>query len=237
MSEQHREQAVILTGGARSARASLGPTAWAVLEELTLGAERGEDGRLVVTTSVRRLAAALGLDKDTVGRALARLTAGGFVFRRAAESAAKGSCYVVAPIAGLTRIDDGSGPVLPTTAVRPSNGDKPQRPEVGDGARPRRPRQAPSTAGGRTPRSAQLSLLDDDAAPNDATTDAPSQTPPPATSTQSATPIDQPDAEPDDDHHHRHPIPPIRTPDSCHVCDEADATGPGGRSGGGAKPC
>ncbi len=30
---------------------------------------------------------------------------------------------------------------------------------------------------------------------------------------------------------------PIRTPDSCHVCDEADPTGPGGRSGGGANPC
>ncbi|MDQ3640924.1 MAG: helix-turn-helix domain-containing protein, partial [Actinomycetota bacterium] len=159
MSEPGPEPAVTLTGGARPTRAALGPTAWAVLEELTLGAERGQDGRLVVTTSVRRLAAVLGLDKDTVARALGRLSSGGFVFRRGLERAANGSCYVVAPIAGLTRV--GVSSILPDTAVRPSDGDSPQRPEVGDGARPRRPRQAPSTAGGRLPRSAQLSLLGD----------------------------------------------------------------------------
>ncbi len=193
MSEQRPESAVVLTGAACSAKAALGPTAWAVLEELTLGAERGRDGRLVVTTSVRRLAVVLGLDKDTVARALGRLSAGGFVVRRAPERPADGSCYVMATVAGLTRLDAGDDPdaVVRDTDARPSNGDSSRRPELGDGSRPRRPRRARGPAGGGPPRADQLSLLGDDLAPDDATTTTPSPTPSPTTSTRPSTPVDQ----------------------------------------------
>ncbi len=189
MREPAPEPAVTLTGGGRPTRAALGPTAWAVLEELTLAATPNDDGRLVVTTSVRRLAATLGLDKDTVARALGRLGSAGFVFRRAFERPTNGSCYVLTPIVGLNRV--GFSPVLLDTAVRPSDGDSPQCPEVGDGSRRRRPRRSSGAAGGRTPQDGQLSLLGDDATPDDATTDAPSQTPPSTTSTRPSTLVDQ----------------------------------------------
>lgn len=151
MSQQ--EPAVVLTHAARSAKAALGPTAWVVLEELALGAERHSDGRLFVSTSVRRLGAVLGLDKDTVARALARLRAAGFVLRCTAERPVNASSYVVASISGLARVGvgvglGGSDPVFPGRAVRPSDGDRSRRPEVGDGARPRRSRRALGADGG-----------------------------------------------------------------------------------------
>ncbi len=236
MSEPGPEPTVVLTGAARAAKAGLGPTAWAVLEELTLGAERGEDGRLVATTSVRRLGTALGLDKDTVARALVRLAAAGFVLRCSTERPADGSHYVVTPISGLTRLG-AADPVATSTVVRPSNGDRPGRPEVGDGARRRRLRRAPVADDSPVSRAAQLSLLGEDAAPEDDTTTTSSTTAPTPTSTQHRTPLDQLDTEPDDDHHHRYAISPIRTPDSCHPSGEADAAGLGGSGGGGADPC
>jgi len=237
------EPALVLTGAAGSAKAALGPTAWAVLEELTLGAERGGDGRLVATTSVRRLAAALGLDKDTVARALARLSSAGYVLRCSTGLPANGSCYVVAPISGLTRrgvgvgVGVGSDPGVPNTAVRPSVGDRVRRPEDGDAARPRRPRPAPDGDGGPVSRAGQLSLLADDASPSGATT---VPTPDPQSPTAPA-PKDQapqqPDTEPDDDQHHRFRTSPIRITDSCHPSGGANAPGPGASSGGGAERC
>ena len=243
MSEQGPEPAVVLTRAACSAKAALGPTAWVVLEELALGAERGSDGRLVVTTSVRRLGAALGLDKDTVARALARLSAGGFVLRCAPERPVNASCYVVASISGLTRVGvglGGSDPVLPGRAVRPPDGDGPQRPEVGDGARPRRSRRAPGADGGPAPRAGQLSLLADDAAPDDATTATSSPTTDlliPATDTTTNPTQSNLDTELEDDHHKSYASSPNRRTDSCHPSGEATAAPSGGHRRGGAHPC
>ena len=59
-------------------RRSLGPTAWFVLEELLWRAETAQ-GQLQVQISTRELAAALGLNKDTVTRALGRLRNAGVV--------------------------------------------------------------------------------------------------------------------------------------------------------------
>jgi hypothetical protein len=244
MSEQGPEPAVVLTRAACSAKAALGPTAWVVLEELVLGAELSADGRLVVTTSVRRLGAALRLDKDTVARALARLSAGGFVLRCAAERPVNASCYVVASISGLTRVGVGLGdsdPVLPGRAVRPPDGDRTRRPEVGDGARPRRSRRVPVADGGPAPRAGQLSLLlADDAAPNDATTATSSPTTDlliPATDTTTNPTQSKLDTELEDDHHKSYASSPNRTTDSCHPCGEDAGAPSGGHRGGGAQRC
>ena len=50
--------------------------AWCVLEDLIDDAHSDERGRQVASSSVRRLAANLGVSKDTTARALRRLTAG-----------------------------------------------------------------------------------------------------------------------------------------------------------------
>jgi hypothetical protein len=50
----------------------VGPTAWTVLTALALDAERS-DGELIALASVRSLAAELGLNTDTVARAIVRL--------------------------------------------------------------------------------------------------------------------------------------------------------------------
>ncbi len=54
-SRQSPEPAVVLTGVAPAAKAALGPTAWAVLGGTDPRRRNCEDGRLAVTTSVRRL--------------------------------------------------------------------------------------------------------------------------------------------------------------------------------------
>lgn len=59
------------------ARRALAPSAWLVLEELARTA--GDGG--VAMTNVRRLAADLGMSKDTAARALQRLIAAGLVER------------------------------------------------------------------------------------------------------------------------------------------------------------
>jgi DNA-binding IscR family transcriptional regulator len=65
-------EAITLRPGAISAARRLGSTAWTVLTALSLDAEPTDDGA-VVRASVRWLGRELGLNKDTVARALARL--------------------------------------------------------------------------------------------------------------------------------------------------------------------
>ena len=72
---------VTVTAAARPLRRRVGPTPWAVLEDMVCDAERDATGRLVAPTSVRRLAANRGLSKDTVARALTRLIDEGFIRR------------------------------------------------------------------------------------------------------------------------------------------------------------
>jgi hypothetical protein len=66
----------------RALRRSLGPTAWAVLADLRLDATADDAGTQVVRTSARRVAAHLGIGKDTAARALVRLSALGLLHRR-----------------------------------------------------------------------------------------------------------------------------------------------------------
>ena len=69
----------------------VGPTPWAVLEDMATDAELDGSGQLVVSTNVRQLALNLGLSKDTVARAISRLVDAGLVTRRPTARAAGGT--------------------------------------------------------------------------------------------------------------------------------------------------
>ena len=95
----------MIDGGVECAtlRRTLGATAWFVLEELALRAAVDGYGKLVVQVSTRELAESLGLNKDTVTRALARLRECkhiGVVARGGSAGAARFAIH--AP--GLTRV-------------------------------------------------------------------------------------------------------------------------------------
>lgn len=76
MSTERRD--VVLTADCGGLRRRLGPTAWVVFEEL-LAVSTGTGERCRACVSVRGLGRALGLNKDTVARALIRLAAAGLV--------------------------------------------------------------------------------------------------------------------------------------------------------------
>ena len=81
---------LVLTAAARSLRRALGPTAWAVLEELTAEGSPdadGDAGVVVVATTLRDLAEALGMGRDAVARALQALALAGWVRSDAARGA------------------------------------------------------------------------------------------------------------------------------------------------------
>lgn len=84
--------------GARKLRRLVGPTAWAVLEDLAADAHP-EGSRLVAHTNVRRLADNLGLSKDTTARSLRRLVGAALVTRveepRAADGTFARAAYVL----------------------------------------------------------------------------------------------------------------------------------------------
>ncbi len=61
-----------------------------ILEDIALDARIDDAGRLVSETSVRRIAANLGRNRDTVTKHLARLRAQGFVFSEEAREVASG---------------------------------------------------------------------------------------------------------------------------------------------------
>jgi hypothetical protein len=87
---------ITVASSSRGTRRLVGPLAWVVLEELALRAVAG-NGALAVETSVRDLAGSLGVGKDAIAAALARLTELGLVrcqTRRAAGRYA-GSAYVL----------------------------------------------------------------------------------------------------------------------------------------------
>jgi len=71
------DRRVVLTAGAFELRRRLGPTAWVVFEELLLASTGTET--CAASVSVRSLAGRLGLSKDTIARALARLRAAGLI--------------------------------------------------------------------------------------------------------------------------------------------------------------
>ncbi len=80
----------------RALRRSLGPPAWAVLAELHLDAVPGGTDARVGATSARRIAAQLGISKDTAARALRRRTAAAIV-RRRPQATSAGGRFALAP--------------------------------------------------------------------------------------------------------------------------------------------
>ncbi len=73
--------ALAVTAPARDLCRALGLTAIVVLQDVTLDARIDPTGQLVAETNVRRIAAHLGISKDTAARALVRLVDAGLVTR------------------------------------------------------------------------------------------------------------------------------------------------------------
>lgn len=107
-------------------RRRLGPTAWVVFEELLL-VSSGPRDRCRASVSVRTLASRLGLAKDTVARALARLRRAGLVSncqsRSEAGTFSTGSYQLTIP-SSITFDDHTPGP--PTT-LRSNSRTRPSR--------------------------------------------------------------------------------------------------------------
>lgn len=76
---------------AQTMRRQLGPVAWAALEDVLCEVTIEEDGRSTARTSVRRIAAGLGVSKDTAARALARLVDAGLLVRHEGARADDGT--------------------------------------------------------------------------------------------------------------------------------------------------
>ena len=83
-------------------RRQLGATAWFVLEELVIRSALEDDGSLRAQVSTRDLAVSLGLNKDTMTRALAQLRARGVVAVLARGGAAGASIFAIDLPAGVT---------------------------------------------------------------------------------------------------------------------------------------
>jgi DNA-binding transcriptional ArsR family regulator len=79
-----------VTPECRTIRATVGPVAWVVLEELALTATRGRS--LETATTIRDLADAVGLSKDTVASGLRRLMKHGLV-TRVAQRDRRSGCF------------------------------------------------------------------------------------------------------------------------------------------------
>ena len=113
---------------AREFRHDAGPQAWFVLEQLALDAIR-DGSALVVLTSVRELAAAVSLNKDTIARAVAVLVRLGVVEHHQPATGGRFGAgrYALQLPDGLTLIDNDaqrprSRPIRPhaTTPVQPT---------------------------------------------------------------------------------------------------------------------
>lgn len=97
--------ALAVTASSRALRRELGPTAWAVLEDLALDAVPDVTGRLVAATNVRRLAVNLGVSKDAAARALGRLLVCGAIVRLPAPRQDRGTFGPIAYLVRTERLD------------------------------------------------------------------------------------------------------------------------------------
>ncbi len=80
VSEDHLSE-VVVTGLGREVRRRIGPSAWAVLEELIAHAKSGEGRPWVIEVGTAQLSQALGLSAEVIRSALRRLVAAGLVER------------------------------------------------------------------------------------------------------------------------------------------------------------
>lgn len=109
----------------RVVKRAVGLAAWAVLEDIALDARLDEAGRLVAETNVRRIAANLGLNKDTVTKHLRALREHGFVLQEETRSGGSGryetARYVLDPSACLERFTH-TPPDVPAGPAEPCPG-------------------------------------------------------------------------------------------------------------------
>ena len=81
------ERRLVIDAASIEIRRRVGPTAWAVFEELVLSSVGARDA-CTASVSVRSLASRLGMSKDTVARAVVRLRAAGLVSAHQARGSA-----------------------------------------------------------------------------------------------------------------------------------------------------
>jgi len=133
----------------RAVKRAVGLMAWGVLEDIALDAQLDCRGRLVAETSVRQIAAHLGLGKNTVNRHLTTLRKYGFVLHEERRDDGSGryeqSRYVLDPSACIERFT-----TSPKSAVEPcpQNGDTvaPVSPSTGHRDRGRKEQEAVTPA-------------------------------------------------------------------------------------------
>jgi DNA-binding transcriptional ArsR family regulator len=91
----------------RAVKRAVGLVAWAILEDIALDARIDDAGRLVSEANVRRIAANLGISKNTVTQHLATLREYSFVLREEVRDEASGryelTRYVLDPSACIER--------------------------------------------------------------------------------------------------------------------------------------
>lgn len=100
-------------------RRALGPTSWVVLEEVLHASQPTDTGSTrTCALSVRDLARRLGLDKDTVARAVQRLVDAGLVSRSQTRTTAgtfARTTYLVDLPDGIHLLDHTATPTRPNT--------------------------------------------------------------------------------------------------------------------------
>lgn len=113
----------VVVDPASQLRRRLGPTAWAVLEEL-IAHSHTRAGRCEATSTTRSLAGDLGLSKDTVAGALLRLRRAGIVTaaqrRTAAGTFTTGSYVIAVPDCIVVDAHTDIIPTRPQRAARPT---------------------------------------------------------------------------------------------------------------------
>ena len=116
----------MIVAGTTGVRRALGPTSWVVLEELLLASEPTEDAPTSTRScalSVRDLARRLGLDKDTVARAVQRLIDAGHIARAQTRTPAgtfAHTTYRIVPPDGIHLLDGCLTPDLPAATAPPA---------------------------------------------------------------------------------------------------------------------
>ncbi len=137
---------LVLTPACRELRANVGPVAWVVLEELVMSAEDGPRA-IEVSTTVRDLAAVIGLSKDTIASGLRRLVHHGLVTREDQRDRRSG-CFGNS----VYRVN------LSKTGLRTSSPDGPKpEPESSDAATTGPRRRSQTGVGATAARSTRLS--------------------------------------------------------------------------------
>ncbi len=156
---------LLLTPACREVRASVGPVAWVVLEELVMSAEDGPRA-IEVATTVRDLAVVIGLSKDTIASGLRRLAHHGLVTREDQRDRRSGcfgnSVYRVSlSKTGLRTSSPGGPKAAPGSSDTATFGPKRRSQTGADATAPTSTRHSHHSADSAAPTpSAQMSLLD-----------------------------------------------------------------------------